>query len=71
MMAREVDPEGNRTIGVLTKIDIMDKGTNAMDMLMGKVVPLQMGAGGGGGGRIEIPSSCRDVTVHRCQASSV
>lgn len=24
MMARELDPEGNRTIGVLTKIDIMD-----------------------------------------------
>jgi len=43
MLAREVDPSGNRTIGVLTKIDIMDKGTNAMDMLLGKVVPLQMG----------------------------
>jgi dynamin 1-like protein len=42
-LARMVDPEGNRTIGVLTKIDIMDKGTNAMDALLNKVVPLQMG----------------------------
>lgn len=25
-MAREVDPKGNRTIGVLTKIDLMDPG---------------------------------------------
>ena len=27
-MAREVDPTGERTIGVLTKVDIMDKGTD-------------------------------------------
>lgn len=26
-MAREVDPKGDRTIGVLTKIDLMDPGT--------------------------------------------
>lgn len=25
-LAREVDPEGIRTIGVITKIDLMDKG---------------------------------------------
>jgi dynamin 1-like protein len=43
MLAREVDPDGHRTLGVLTKIDIMDKGTNAMDALLGKVVPLQLG----------------------------
>jgi dynamin 1-like protein len=42
-LARMVDPDGNRTIGVLTKIDIMDKGTNAMDVLLNKVIPLQMG----------------------------
>ena len=35
MMAKEVDPNGIRTIGVLTKIDIMDKGTNAKRMLTG------------------------------------
>jgi len=32
-MARELDPKGIRTIGVITKIDIMDKGTNAARML--------------------------------------
>ena len=35
-MARGVDPEGHRTIGVLTKIDLMDSGTDALDMLHGK-----------------------------------
>jgi len=42
-LAREVDPKGNRTLGVLTKIDLMDKGTNAKDYLNGKVVPLRLG----------------------------
>jgi len=42
-LAREVDPKGNRTLGVLTKIDLMDKGTNALDYLTGKVVPLRLG----------------------------
>eukprot|EP00742_Colponemidia_sp_Colp-10_P002968 GILJ01003167.1.p1 GENE.GILJ01003167.1~~GILJ01003167.1.p1 ORF type:complete len:757 (-),score=123.34 GILJ01003167.1:152-2422(-) len=42
-MAREFDPEGNRTIGVITKIDIMDKGTNAKRMLLGQDVPLKLG----------------------------
>lgn len=42
-IAREVDPEGNRTLGVLTKIDLMDKGTDARDMLSGNVYPLKLG----------------------------
>jgi replication fork clamp-binding protein CrfC len=42
-MAREVDPEGLRTIGVITKIDIMDKGTNAKKVLMGQEVGLRLG----------------------------
>eukprot|EP01103_Thecamoeba_quadrilineata_P002240 TRINITY_DN12230_c0_g1_i1.p1 TRINITY_DN12230_c0_g1~~TRINITY_DN12230_c0_g1_i1.p1 ORF type:complete len:747 (-),score=137.40 TRINITY_DN12230_c0_g1_i1:84-2288(-) len=42
-IAREVDPEGARTIGVLTKVDIMDRGTDALDMIMGRVVPLKLG----------------------------
>jgi replication fork clamp-binding protein CrfC len=33
-LAREWDEKGSRTIGVITKIDIMDKGTNARKMLM-------------------------------------
>eukprot|EP01117_Protostelium_nocturnum_P014930 TRINITY_DN5737_c0_g2_i1.p1 TRINITY_DN5737_c0_g2~~TRINITY_DN5737_c0_g2_i1.p1 ORF type:complete len:714 (-),score=237.94 TRINITY_DN5737_c0_g2_i1:584-2725(-) len=42
-LAREVDPEGKRTIGVITKLDLMDKGTDALDMLMGRIVPLRLG----------------------------
>jgi replication fork clamp-binding protein CrfC len=35
-LAREVDPEGERTIGVLTKLDIVGAGTNARDIFEGK-----------------------------------
>ncbi|KAG9011542.1 vacuolar protein sorting-associated protein 1 [Tulasnella sp. JGI-2019a] len=42
-MAREVDPEGVRTIGVLTKVDIMDRGQNVIDILAGRVIPLRLG----------------------------
>ncbi|KAL6985832.1 Phragmoplastin drp1e, partial [Sarracenia purpurea var. burkii] len=31
-LAREVDPAGERTFGVLTKVDLMDRGTNALDV---------------------------------------
>ncbi|XP_028095620.1 dynamin-related protein 3A-like isoform X1 [Camellia sinensis] len=42
-MAKEADPTGSRTIGVITKLDIMDRGTNARNFLLGKVVPLRLG----------------------------
>eukprot|EP01098_Paradermamoeba_levis_P003143 TRINITY_DN1465_c0_g1_i2.p1 TRINITY_DN1465_c0_g1~~TRINITY_DN1465_c0_g1_i2.p1 ORF type:complete len:412 (-),score=163.39 TRINITY_DN1465_c0_g1_i2:22-1257(-) len=42
-LAKEVDPEGQRVIGVITKIDLMDRGTNALDILTGKVIPLKLG----------------------------
>ncbi|ANZ76594.1 BA75_04214T0 [Komagataella pastoris] len=42
-LAREVDPEGTRTIGVLTKVDLMDKGTDVIDILAGRVIPLRYG----------------------------
>ena len=42
-LARHVDPMGRRTIGVLTKIDLMDHGTNALDILSGRVYPLKLG----------------------------
>ncbi|KAL7170936.1 hypothetical protein ACSBR2_035736 [Camellia fascicularis] len=41
-MAKEADPTGSRTIGVITKLDIMDRGTNARNFLLGKVVPLRL-----------------------------
>ncbi|MBA0718587.1 hypothetical protein Golax_006328 [Gossypium laxum] len=40
-LSREVDPTGERTFGVLTKLDLMDKGTNAIDVLEGRAYPLQ------------------------------
>ncbi|CAO3631712.1 unnamed protein product [Cunninghamella echinulata] len=42
-LARQVDPEGKRTIGVLTKLDLMDAGTNALDILTGRSYPLKFG----------------------------
>ncbi|XP_028096272.1 dynamin-related protein 1A-like isoform X1 [Camellia sinensis] len=40
-ISREVDPKGERTFGVLTKIDLMDKGTDAVEILEGKSYKLQ------------------------------
>ncbi|CEG83529.1 hypothetical protein RMATCC62417_17436 [Rhizopus microsporus] len=42
-LAREVDPEGLRTIGVLTKVDLMDQGTDVIDILAGRIIPLKLG----------------------------
>lgn len=42
-LAREVDPEGQRTIGVLTKVDIMDDGTDVIEILSNRVIPLRLG----------------------------
>lgn len=43
MIARKLDKEGDRTLGVLTKIDIMDKGTSAKEVLLNKAIPLKLG----------------------------
>ncbi|KAG4394597.1 hypothetical protein GLYMA_20G062050v4 [Glycine max] len=42
-MAGITDPDGNRTIGVITKLDIMDRATDARNLLLGKVIPLRLG----------------------------
>jgi len=42
-LARQVDPAGKRTIGVLTKLDLMDHGTNALEILAGRVYSLKLG----------------------------
>lgn len=42
-LARQVDPQRKRTIGILTKLDLMDHGTNALDILLGRVYPLKLG----------------------------
>ncbi|XP_022048463.1 dynamin-1-like protein isoform X2 [Acanthochromis polyacanthus] len=42
-VAREVDLDGRRTLAVVTKLDLMDAGTDAMDVLMGRVIPVKLG----------------------------
>ena len=42
-LAREIDPNGKRTLAVCTKLDIMDEGTDATDLLTGKIIPVKLG----------------------------
>jgi dynamin 1-like protein len=42
-IAKKHDPDYSRTLGVITKIDLMDKGTNAVEVLQNKVIPLKLG----------------------------
>ena len=42
-LSKLVDPMGKRTIGVVTKLDIMDRGTDAVACIRGEVVPLRLG----------------------------
>ena len=43
MLAKEIDTSGTRTLGVLTKLDIMDAGTDARKVLMNEEIPLKLG----------------------------
>ncbi|XP_043084713.1 interferon-induced GTP-binding protein Mx3-like isoform X2 [Puntigrus tetrazona] len=44
-MAQEVDPEGKRTVAILTKPDLIDKGTEkrVLDIIHNRVIPLRKG----------------------------
>lgn len=42
-LAREVDKEGVRTLGVLTKADIVDRGVDLKKVLTGEELPLKLG----------------------------
>ncbi|KER29826.1 hypothetical protein T265_03623 [Opisthorchis viverrini] len=42
-LAKEYDPQGLRTIGVLTKLDLMDEGTDAREVLENRLLPLRRG----------------------------
>ena len=41
--AKLCDSPGRRTLAVVTKLDLMDAGTDAMDVLMGRVIPVKLG----------------------------
>ncbi|KAG9086415.1 Dynamin- GTPase protein [Ceratobasidium sp. 370] len=63
-LARSVDPQGKRTIGVLTKLDLMDAGTNALDILTGRVYPLKLGFIG------VVNRSQQDINTERSMADA-
>jgi len=42
-IAREVDPKGERTLGVITKLDCLGAGEDALDVLEGRTLPLRLG----------------------------
>ncbi|XP_053277638.1 dynamin-1-like protein isoform X5 [Pleuronectes platessa] len=42
-LAREVDPDGRRTLLVVSKLDLMDAGTDALEVLLGRVIPVKLG----------------------------
>jgi len=58
-LARRVDPTGQRTIGVITKLDLMDRGTDAYDVLAGNTIPLKLGYIG------VVCRSQRDIESHK------
>ncbi|RPA79232.1 hypothetical protein BJ508DRAFT_211285 [Ascobolus immersus RN42] len=64
-LARQVDPQGKRTIGVLTKLDLMDHGTNAMEILSGRVYPLKLGFIG------VVNRSQQDITTNKSLADAL
>ncbi|KAJ7582058.1 Dynamin central region-domain-containing protein [Mycena floridula] len=64
-LARSVDQQGRRTIGVLTKLDLMDAGTNALDILTGRVYPLKLGFIG------IVNRSQQDINVEKSMADAL
>jgi len=59
-LASSVDPYGTRTVGVLTKLDLMDDGTDSSEILMNRVIPLRRGYVG------VVNRGQRDVNVDLC-----
>ncbi|KAH9991155.1 Dynamin central region-domain-containing protein [Russula vinacea] len=64
-LARSVDPQGRRTIGILTKLDLMDAGTHAQDVLTGRVYPLKLGFIG------VVNRSQRDIDADKCMSDAL
>lgn len=40
---KSIDPNGDRTLLVVTKLDLMDEGTNAFRELSGNIIPVKLG----------------------------
>ncbi|XP_070127339.1 dynamin-1-like protein isoform X7 [Equus asinus] len=64
-ISREVDPDGRRTLAVITKLDLMDAGTDAMDVLMGRVIPVKLGIIG------VVNRSQLDINNKKCVTDSI
>ncbi|XP_060931955.1 dynamin-1-like protein isoform X2 [Limanda limanda] len=64
-VARDVDPDGRRTLAVVTKLDLMDAGTDAMDILMGRVIPVKLGIVG------VVNRSQLDINQRKCVADAI
>jgi dynamin 1-like protein len=59
-LAREVDPDGQKTLAVITKLDLMDQGSSyAHKVLAGKVIPVKLGIIG------VINRSQQDILEHK------
>ncbi|XP_043830630.1 dynamin-1-like protein [Dromiciops gliroides] len=64
-LARDVDPDGRRTLAVITKLDLMDSGTDAVDVLMGRVIPVKLGIIG------VVNRSQYDINTHQSISDSL
>jgi len=64
-LAKEMDPKGMRTLVVCTKLDLMDQGTDAKDLLCGKIVPVKLGIIG------VVNRSQKDITENKPIAASL
>jgi dynamin 1-like protein len=42
-LARSVDPEGKRTIGVITQLDLIDEASDILNDLSNRTLPLKLG----------------------------
>jgi dynamin 1-like protein len=42
-LAKECDPDGRRTSAVVTRLDLMDAGTDAIDISCGCVITVKLG----------------------------
>ena len=42
-LAKTVDPQGDRTIAVITKVDLMERTKENLDVLQGKTLPVKLG----------------------------